>query len=180
MPKLQVTTIDSDIIWSKGDRSIWAVTLNYNGKTVKAKTYSEAIAKPGFEGEVEAYKKTGTRGEETFLKQVAKEGGYRGGFQRKPMASDYMMALSYAKDLVVAQVANGAKLSLDDSVAATIQYGLDLYESKPDGQPKVDVQKDAEDMRKALDEKFSTNTETIEEDDELWETNNLDNPLMRI
>lgn len=82
------------------------------------------------------------------------QGGFRGG--SKPSGSDFTMYLSYAKDLVVAHVTSETKstLSLEDSVAATLQYGHMLYEGRPDAPkatPEAKVSEDkAEDSEEDL------------------------------
>lgn len=85
MPQLQVTTRRAEQIWQSpdGQRTIYAVEMDSNGQTARAKTYSKAIATEGFSGEVETYEKAGRDGSETFVKQAQKEGGYGGGRQPK-------------------------------------------------------------------------------------------------
>lgn len=113
MPQLEVKTISANEVWSKGEVTIWELELEYQGKPVSAKTYSKAIATPGWSGTVETYEKTNNRGgSDTFVKQPQKEGGYsggggyRGGGGKKD-ADPFTMYLSYAKDLAVALIGQG-------------------------------------------------------------------------
>lgn len=73
----QVKTVSGEKVWSTPDGKIkiFTVVLDYDGKPVSAKTYSEAIATPGWEGEVESYEKQGRNGMQTFVKQPPKEDG---------------------------------------------------------------------------------------------------------
>jgi hypothetical protein len=77
MPILQVTTKEAKQVWASpdGQRKIHEVILEWEGKSVKAKSYSDAIATVGFTGEVETYEKDGRNGIESFVKQAPKEGG---------------------------------------------------------------------------------------------------------
>lgn len=74
MPRLHVRTTDSKQIWASpdGQRKIYDLRLEYNGKLVKAKTYSHSIAAINWEGEVDLYEKDGRNGLETFVKQPPK------------------------------------------------------------------------------------------------------------
>lgn len=75
---MKVKTVDSEEIWQSPDKAktIWSVGLETADSVYRLKTYSEAIAKVGFEGEVESYvSKNGDR----FVKQPQQEGGYKGG-----------------------------------------------------------------------------------------------------
>lgn len=76
MPLFQTTTKESRSVWKSpdGQREIFEVTLDYQGQTFKAKTYSRDISVVGFIGEVESYEKEGRNGSETFVKQAPKEG----------------------------------------------------------------------------------------------------------
>lgn len=75
MPTVQVTTKTATQVWKSpdGQRTINEVELDWEGKTLKAKTYSDAIATVGWSGEVESYEKQGRNGNETFVKQPPKE-----------------------------------------------------------------------------------------------------------
>ena len=76
---MKVTTeTDGKQMWQSpdGQKTIWQVTVkDENGKADGLQTFSEAIAKKGFEGDVETYQK----GDKRFVKQVQQEGGYKGG-----------------------------------------------------------------------------------------------------
>lgn len=73
----QVKTIESKQIWKSpdGQRVIYEVTLELQGKPMKAKTYSEALTQVGRVSDVETYEKEGRNGVETFVKQAPKDGG---------------------------------------------------------------------------------------------------------
>jgi hypothetical protein len=82
MPILSnVKTTGSEVIWQKGDRTIYKVSMEYEGKPFVAKSYSDRVAAQGFSGDVEVYEKQGTRGAEQFVRQAPKEefGGSTGG-----------------------------------------------------------------------------------------------------
>jgi hypothetical protein len=74
MPKLRATTLTAEQVWKSPDntRKIWSLTMDVDGKTASAQTFSEAIATVGWSGEVETYE----RGNNTFVKQPPKEDGY--------------------------------------------------------------------------------------------------------
>jgi hypothetical protein len=145
MPVLNLETMDSKQIWNKGNLTIWEVTLNYQGKTVKAKTYSKAISTPGWSGEVETYEKPGRNGSETFVKQPQREDG--GNFSKpsfsksapaeskpsKPQFDNYTMYLSYAKDVAVACIQDGKfDTKLYNAVIDEVsQGGTMLYFARP-------------------------------------------------
>lgn len=191
MPQIEVKTVASEQVWKSpdGQRVISKVTLDYNGNQVTAKTYSNDIAKEGWSGTVETYEKQGRNGSETFVKQPPKEGGYpsQGGSQQsygsgKPMNGgkrdfdNFTMYLSYAKDLVAAhitaQTKDGSALTLDDSVAATIQYGTQLYESRPGAEKPADgkdvVAEVTKDDLNNIDQLFGKDNFTVEGEDEPW------------
>lgn len=75
MPTFETRTRNAEQVWASpdGQRVIYKVTLDFQGETMEAKTYSKAIASPGFSGTVETYEKQGQRGAETFVKQPPKE-----------------------------------------------------------------------------------------------------------
>jgi hypothetical protein len=75
-------------IWQTpdGQRKIWKLTVESNGQPVPVKTYSEQIARLGYQGELEAYEKPGRDGSETFIKQyqdpnAQNTAGYQQGYQ---------------------------------------------------------------------------------------------------
>jgi hypothetical protein len=151
MPILDVKTTLSEQVWTSpdGQRKIYKVTLEFEGKPVQAKTYSDAIAQIGWEGTVETYEKEGRNGSETFVKQPPKENNQNytassstsGGAGRtnKPSFDNYTMYLSYAKDLAVALV--GTKEGFDgekyaDLLDSVIAGGDVLYAGRPDAPKK--------------------------------------------
>lgn len=77
---MKAKTLSAQQEWQSpdGQKTIWAVMLESEGKQYALKTFSEKIAVVGFEGDVESYQNQ--RGER-FVKQViAAGGGYgRGG-----------------------------------------------------------------------------------------------------
>lgn len=83
MPQFDTTTKAVESVWKSpdGQREIFKVTLDYEGQSVQAKTFSTDIATVGWKGKVETYEKEG-KGDypaETYVKQPQKEGGYGGG-----------------------------------------------------------------------------------------------------
>jgi hypothetical protein len=83
MPILNVTTKSSEVVWTSpdGQRTIYKLTLDYEGKPVAAQTFSKEIATEGWSGDVETYEREGKAGRpsQTFVKQPPKEGGTYGG-----------------------------------------------------------------------------------------------------
>lgn len=131
MPQLEVKTVSANEVWSKGDVTIWELNLEYQGKPVSAKTYSKAIATPGWSGTVETYEKANNRGgSDTFVKQPQKEGyggggGYRGGGGGgKKDADPFTMYLSYAKDVALACL----EISSLAKTAGKLSFNAELYE----------------------------------------------------
>ena len=95
---MQVTTINSSEVWQSpdGQKTIWEVTLEADGKQYPLKTFSSKIAEVGFQGEVESY--TNQRGDR-FVKQVPKpaaEANSRGGFTRDDAAIKAQWAIGQA------------------------------------------------------------------------------------
>jgi len=75
---MKAKTISSEQVWQSpdGQKTIWNITLEADGKEYPLKTFSSKIAEVGYEGEVESY--VNQRGDR-FVKQapsVAKSGGY--------------------------------------------------------------------------------------------------------
>lgn len=160
MPQLQVTTKSANQVWASpdGQRTIFELQLEYEGKPVKAKTYSKEISVPGWMGTVETYEKPGRNGVETFVKQPPKEGASYGGGgastnrggggYSKPMADPFTMYLSYAKDIAGYCFVTDAKgkSKFDDVLYAEVLEavaagGSQLYEARPEAQAKsVDKQ----------------------------------------
>lgn len=76
MPQFDIVTKSSKEIWKTpdGQRVLYEVVFEYNGKQVQSKTWSKAVAALGFSGTVETYEKEGKNGVETFIKQPQKAG----------------------------------------------------------------------------------------------------------
>lgn len=80
MPRFNVKTISGNQIWASpdGQRKIYELVVDVDGKQLKAKTYSDAISQTGWSGEVETYEKPNRNGGmDTFVKQPPKEGGFQ-------------------------------------------------------------------------------------------------------
>lgn len=67
---MRTKTVHSEKIWQSpdGQKSIWEVLLDADGKEYKLKTFSPRISQIGFEGEIESY--VNPRGDR-FVKQKA-------------------------------------------------------------------------------------------------------------
>lgn len=89
------------------------------------------------EGEIDTSGQYGPK----FKKAYGSGGGSYGGggksYGSKPMADPFTMYLSYAKDIVVAAMARGDKLSVDDAISATLDGGKKLYDARPDAPAQV-------------------------------------------
>lgn len=75
---MKAKTISSEQVWQSpdGEKTIWNVTLEADGKEYPLKTFSSKVAEVGYEGEVESY--VNQRGDR-FVKQApspARSGGY--------------------------------------------------------------------------------------------------------
>lgn len=142
MPNMNVTTKSVEKVWTApdGKMSIHKLVLDYNGKQFAAKTYSSAIATPGWSGEIETYEKQGRNGSETFVKQPQKEGGFRGGGAPARTQDTFTMYLSYAKDLVVAELAADRipkTQKHNDLIQIILGTAYELYENRPDAPEKA-------------------------------------------
>lgn len=135
MARLQVTTKDAEQVWQSPDGkiTIFKVSLEYEGKAFEAKTYSKAIATVGWSGEVESYKKPGRNGDEAFVKQPQKEGGF-GGSRRD--VDPFTMYLSYSKDLAIAMLDKGVvdEAAFGEVLNTILLGGKTLYEGRPTAQ----------------------------------------------
>jgi hypothetical protein len=172
MPTISVTTKSAKEVWRSGDRAIHELALDYNGQLFKAKTYSNAIAKEGWSGEVETYEKQGRYGTETFVKQPQKAysgGGFQGG-GRAP-ADQFSMYMSYAKDLVSAFITLDGKVNMTEfkkALKATIEGGHLLYAARPGAEPQdgpeptPDAQVDT--VAKELSEALGDDIEVVDEE----------------
>lgn len=123
-----------------GNRRIHQLTVSVDGVETLYKTFSDAIAVVGWEGDLEAYDKPNPKGgNDTFVKQHKEDGGYgRGG--GKPQQDPFTMYLSYSKDLVVAlQMSTGyEKEAFENLLKATINGGKALFDARPDAPHKED------------------------------------------
>jgi hypothetical protein len=145
MPQLNsVKTVSSQVAWTSpdGQRTIYKVNMDYQGKPFQASTYSKAIGQVGWLGDIETYEKSNNKGgSDTYVKQQQKEGYAPGGYsntgrQPKPQ-SNTTMFVSYAKDLAVAlQMTEGFdRAKFEVLLQGVIEGGRTLsqadYESKP-------------------------------------------------
>jgi len=145
MPTMQATTKSAKQVWASpdGQKKIFKLVLDVDGSDMEASSYSDAISKEGWSGTVETYEKVGKYGTETFVKQPAKEGfggGFSGGgksYGAKPMGDQYTMYLSYAKDLLVAQINNGEKVDYETALQMIVGGGHTLYDSRPSAEAPV-------------------------------------------
>lgn len=155
MPILNnVSTKSAKQIWQSpdGQKTIFEVVLDYNGQEMSAKTYSGAIARDGWSGDIESYDKQGRNGSETFVKQAPKEdggqypsrnqgGGYKstGGGSSKKDFDNFTMYLSYAKDLVVTlqETSGYDQEKFEELLQATIKGGKVLYGHRPGAEPET-------------------------------------------
>lgn len=145
MPILEnVTTKSAEEVWRGGDRTIWKVVMDVQGKEFKAKTYSSVIASSDFTGDVLTYDKPGKFGSETFVKQAPKEDAAQSPLRATatPTGSlasgKYEMYLSYSKDLLVAlqQTTGFDQTAFDKLLQAAIDGANTLYAARPDA-PKT-------------------------------------------
>ena len=101
---MQVKTTHSEQVWQSpdGQKSIWEVTLKGDGGNEdRLKTYSEAIAQLGFEGEVESY--LNGRGERFARQKVTRKA--RSGYSRDDDAIRAQWAIGKAIDLAAVKMA---------------------------------------------------------------------------
>lgn len=167
MPILDnVTTKSASSVWKSpdGQREIFEVALEYDGKPFTAKTYSTDISVAGWTGTIESYEKPGQNGkpDQTFVKQPQKEGfsggggGYKGG-GAKFSGDQFTMYLSYAKDIVVAKIAAGEKIDVDQAIQLTLGGGHTLYEGRPGAKPEATTA----DPEKAEDKDLLSNIDKV-------------------
>lgn len=181
MPQLQVTTKSAEKVWSTpdGKMTIYKVIMDYQGKPVQAKTYSNAIATAGWSGTVESYEKTGRNGPETFVKQPQKEGFQPGGGTQyraggKPQADPFTMYLSYAKDIAIAMLGKDGGLDegkYGEVLSAVVAGGTTLYEARPDAPKPPSV----EPAKAELDKVFGE-TELVNEEETPWTPKETEEP----
>lgn len=117
MPIVTVTTKSAEQVWKSpdGQRIIHKVELDYNGQVLRASTFSQAIATVGWTGEVESYEKAGRNGNETFVKQPAKEGFQGGSSSGSPAA--YNRGAPRDDRHIKAQWAIGQAMTMVDGIA---------------------------------------------------------------
>lgn len=139
MPELNITVKQADQIWQSpdGQRTIYELALESNGKLFKAKTYSKVIATPGWSGTVLADKRQGRDGEEVFVKQVPKEGGLPARQPRDDAAIKAQMAVKAAAHWVAATDPE-ASLGTVETVARELFVMVDRVKAtKPTEEGKV-------------------------------------------
>lgn len=94
---MRAKTINSEQVWKSpdGQKTIWEVTLEAGGKQYPLKTFSNKIAEPGFEGDVESY--ANQRGDR-FVKQAPKPqgAGNQSGYSRDDAAIKAQWAIGQA------------------------------------------------------------------------------------
>ena len=126
---MRAKTISSEQVWQSpdGQKTIWNVTLEAEGKHYPLKTFSSKIAEVGFEGDVESY--ANQRGDR-FVKQLPKpvaagetgSRGNHGGYSRDDAAIKAQWAIGQAIALLSATM---------DKKAITMQviedYAKQLY-----------------------------------------------------
>lgn len=167
MPQLEITTKAAKSVWKSpdGQREIFELVMEYDGKDVNAKSYSKEIATEGWSGTVETYEKEGRNGLETFVKQPPKEGGFstrsgtsgssgRGSYGAGKPGDQFTMYLSYAKDLVVAlqQTVGYEEKAFKQLLAATVQGGSFLYANRPEATgSKPEAEKPAKEEDEQID-----------------------------
>lgn len=146
MPLIKdITTKSAKSVWTSPDGKIqiFELEMEWQGKPVKANTYSTDIAVPGWTGEVETYEKAGKgdRPAQTFVKQPQKENSYSGGKggYSKPQGDPFTMYLSYAKDIGIACIAtdNKGDMSFNEKLysemlEAVSAGGAQLYDDRPE------------------------------------------------
>lgn len=123
---IHIQTKSATQTWASpdGSRKIHEVVFETDGKLVKAKTFSDKIATVGFMGEVESYKKQGAKGEDTFIKQVPKEGGF-GGFKGQPKDEKAIQAM-WAISQSIAAHTSSSDLNVVE-LASVEEYAKDLF-----------------------------------------------------
>jgi hypothetical protein len=164
MPILNdVETVDSKIIWQKGDRTIYEVELEYQGNPFKAKSYSDRVAAIGFTGDVEVYDKQGQRGSEQFVRQAPKENAApassgtstaaRPAYQPKDeKAIQAMWAISQAIALSTATVKENATLEHVYNNAAELFSMVDAVKNSDTKQAQLDIVQEVPEGPVSLDE----------------------------
>ena len=91
------------------------------------------------EGTIDMSSQYGPKFKQEYSPKQGPSGGYGGS---KPSGDQFTMYLSYAKDLVVAQIEAGTKIPLSEAIELTLGGGHRLYDGRPGVQPeqaKLDV-----------------------------------------
>lgn len=119
---MKVTTKSSKQIWQSPDKqkTIWEVTLKAeDGKLYGGlKTYSESIAKEGFEGEVETY--DGKNPGEKFVKQP--NTGRGGGNNAERLKADAEKQKEIKAEWAIAKAISSLQIfPLDDDALAQVE-----------------------------------------------------------
>lgn len=99
---MKVKTTHIEQVWQSpdGQKTIWEVTLKGDGgNEYRLKTYSEAIARLGFEGEVESY--LNKRGERFVRQKMSKKAG---AYSRDDDAIRAQWAIGKAIDLAAVKM----------------------------------------------------------------------------
>lgn len=106
---MRAKTLASQQVWQSpdGQKTIWDVTLEADGRQYPLKTFSSKIAEVGFEGEVESY--ANQRGDR-FVKQTPKPEAQRsgGGYSRDDAAIKAQWAIGQAIALLSATMDKSA------------------------------------------------------------------------
>ncbi len=171
-----------------GQRKIWQVTVDVNGKQAPCKTYSQVLSQVGYQGMIETYEKANNRGGiDTFIKQPAQDPQqaaqgrpYSGGGQQSAsQQSPYTMYLSYAKDVAVALIGKGVAFSETDllmelkKIAAGGEF---LYDMRPDNPNRklLEIAQPTspfvEPDKNELNNLFGA-TETVDDGNDPWQNN---------
>lgn len=158
----KVTAVEN--VWKSpdGQREIFKVTMDYDGQSVQAKTFSKEIATVGWAGTVETYEKEskGDYPAETYVKQPQKEGGYRGGgggrsnyVPKDEKAIQAMWAIGQAVNLIGP---GGADADMAQRVAVTYEVAVQLFAMVDDvkSADSDDSATDKGNPQKVLDEVF--------------------------
>ena len=170
-----VTTKSSREIWRSpdGQRVIYEVTLEMNGKEMKAKTYSEAMTKQGRVGSIETYEKPGRNGNETFVKQPPKENGGAwsagGGQQQAPAAgsispaparNDSHIRAQFAIKGAITYVVASENATFDDieTIATELFHMVDRVKDSEPPHADADAPGDSEQMQQELDDFMNDST----------------------
>jgi hypothetical protein len=76
---MTITTVRSKEIWQSPDKqkTLYEVVIEADGRQATVKSWSKAIAAPGWSGDVEKYDKEGRNGVETFIKQPKSDSGFK-------------------------------------------------------------------------------------------------------